>query len=138
MITYRVPLLGIKLSTNQSYAGIHWTKRKAIKDSVLSIVFGVCRPVLKVDSYPVDIRYRYVFKTRALDTLNTAIISKMLEDALCSIGVLEDDSPHFVKRSILEVDVLPKEKRSKSSNAQRPQAGSEDFVEITITPHDQS
>jgi len=125
----------LKISTNKIYAGIHWTKRREAKDSVLGYATAFCRPVQKVGSYPVEIRYRFLFRTRPLDTLNTALLAKMFEDALCALGVLEDDDPKHVARSILEVDVVPKGQSQKKTHALRPQNNvqDEDWLEILIT-----
>ena len=134
MITYRIPITGIKQSTNKIYAGIHWTKRKELKDSILGYAVGFCRPVQKPESYPVQIRYRFFFVSRALDTLNCAYMAKAFEDAFRAIGILEDDDPKHVASSILEVIALPKQKgASKPRNLGTQEIKeNEDQVEITI------
>ena len=134
MIQYRVPLDGIKFSTNQIYAGVHWAKRKQAKDSIARYAAIFCRPVKKIDAYPVEISYRFVFGTRALDTLNTAAMAKMLEDAFRAIGILKDDSPAYVARTVLESVAVPSEKRPKKGDAgyRATYQKKEDYVEITI------
>jgi hypothetical protein len=135
MIAYSLPLRGIKFSTNKIYAGIHWTKRKEIKDSIHGYVLAFCRPVRQPESYPVEIRYNFFFGSRPLDTLNTAAMAKMLEDALRATKILKDDDPRYVTRSILEVNVVPEKKRPKTAGPQGKQghAEDEDRVDITIT-----
>lgn len=135
LIHYRIPLRGLKVSTNKIYAGEHWNKRKQLKDSLISVAGYFCRPIQKVESYPVEISYRFIFGTRALDTLNCAYMAKMFEDALRSFGVLEDDDPKCVARTVIEVVALPPEKRSKKADAQRPTGNAEDkdWLELTIT-----
>ena len=136
-LKFRVPLAGYKFSTNKIYAGSHWGKRKSVKDGIASIAAVFCRPAQRIESYPVEIRYRFCFVSRPLDTLNTAAMAKMLEDAFRSIGILEEDDPAHVARSILEVDVLPRKKGSAQVHASRSQidAQNEDYVEITIIPY---
>ncbi len=134
MIVYRIPITGIKESTNKIYAGIHWSRRKEIKDSILDIARYFCRPVQKVRSYPVEIRYRFFFVSRALDTLNCAFLAKMFEDALRALTVIEDDDPKHVARSILEVIMVPKPEGKKKTADLGPQKSEkvEDQLEITI------
>lgn len=133
-IHYKIPLRGIKFSTNKFYAGMHWTKRKEIKDSILSITRGFCRPIKKVESYPIQISYRFVFTSRALDTLNTAVMAKMFEDSLCALGVIEGDSPKYVKSSFLEIIDQGEENKKKGINIKSSKIDKEnqDYVEIKI------
>lgn len=134
MIEYRIPLRGLKVSTNEIYAGIHWTKRKQIKDSIASVATGFCRSNKRIGSYPVEISYRFIFGTKPLDTLNTAYMAKMFEDALRSLGILEDDDPAHVTRSVLEVVAVARPKNKKNAAAQSQQAHAEDkdWLEIKI------
>jgi len=123
------------VSTNKIYEGIHWTKRRKIKDSFHDYARVFCRPLKQNESYPVEITYRFFFVTRPLDTLNTAFMAKMFEDSLCTLGVIKDDNLKYVKRSILEVAVVPRQKNKKGSATQREKTGeeiTEDFVEISI------
>lgn len=134
-IHYRIPLRGLKVSTNKIYAGEHWTKRKQLKDSLISVAGYFCRPVQRIESYPVEISYRFIFGTRALDTLNCAYMAKMFEDALRSFEILKDDDPKCVARSIIEVVALPPEKRPKTPGTQSKASDAEDkdWLELTIT-----
>ena len=134
IIHYKVPLRGLKFSSNKSYAGIHWTKRKEIKDSILSVAGWFCKPIPKIQSYPIEIEYRYFFRTRSLDTLNTAMVSKMFEDSFRALGHLQDDSPKFVKRSILEVNEIGPKKDGQGRVVKESQLDkeNEDYVEITF------
>ena len=124
MIAFTIPLTAIKFSTNKLYAGVHWTQRKEYKDSTALIVRSCLRKqnVAKIDSYPVEILYRFIFETRVLDTLNTAGMAKCIEDSFRSFGLLADDDPRYVTRSILEVVAR------KTASKQK-----EDIVEIEIT-----
>ena len=134
MIVYRIPISGLKKSTNKIYAGEHWSKRKEFKDSVLSYAVHFCRPVQRVDTYPVEIRYKFFFTSRPLDSLNTAYLAKCFEDALHSLGVIEDDNPKHVARSVLEVVKLDGKKTAPKSPHVGPaqNAKNEDWLEITI------
>lgn len=136
-LEYAIPITGIKTSTNKIYAGQHWSKRKQLKDSVYSYAVAFCRPVKRIESYPVQISYRFVFRNRPLDTLNTAYMAKMLEDAFRALGILEDDDPAHVASSILEVTVAPRQKGSTVAESPRPQGIEEDddYVIIKIAPY---
>lgn len=129
-LTYRIPLTSfqpgkkgkereehLKFSTNKIYAGTHWGKRKSIKDVIARHAEIFCRPAARIVSYPVEIRYRFCFVTRPLDTTNTTALVKMFEDALRAIGILEDDDPSHVVRTIIEVVALRKPKRPKTDVA---------------------
>lgn len=133
-IQYRIPLRGLKVSTNEIYAGIHWARRKQIKDSVLSVAQGFCRPVRTCESYPVAIRYRFIFGSKPLDTTNCTFLVKMLEDAFRAIGILEDDDVTHVASTLIEVVALPSAKSKKGSAASSSQTDTQDldWVEIEI------
>lgn len=90
-----------KVSTNKIYSGIHFRRRKELADLYHEEVLEL-KGKLKVAQYPVQIHYDWHFTKKPLDTLNCAFMSKMLEDGLVAIGVLEDDSPEFVARTILD------------------------------------
>ena len=134
MISYLIPLTGIKVSTNRIYAGIHWTKRKKIKDSILDIAAVFFRPIQRILAYPVEIRYRFIFSSRALDTTNTTFLVKMFEDALRALEIIKDDSPQYVARTVIEVVVVPRTKNKKAPHdmGQKKVEKNEDWLEITI------
>lgn len=139
MIKYRIPITGLKISTNKFYAGTsNWNKRKQTKDIVLDYAASFCQPDDPVNSYPVEIGYKFIFSSRALDTLNTAIMAKMFEDALCALKILEDDSPSYVRRSSLEVvkQTAQKGKETHESFGQKGNAKNEDWLEIIIKPYE--
>lgn len=64
-------------------------------------------------------------------------MAKMLEDAFRAIGILEEDDPAHVGRSIIEVIAIPREKRPKAPHGPWTPgiAKSEDYIEITIQPY---
>jgi len=137
MITFKILLTtGLKQSTNKIYAGIHWTKRKELKNGFLGNVARVCKKLEPIECYPVQISYRFVFETKALDTLNCAYMAKCIEDALCSTRVLKDDDPAHVTRSIIEVVKKPRPDVPGETPADRKirkAIKKEDIVEVEIT-----
>jgi hypothetical protein len=54
--------------------------------------------------YPVDILFHYRLRGKRIDSTNAGFMSKALEDALVTAGVLPDDNPHFVRRSCNQTD----------------------------------
>jgi len=65
---------------------------------------------VKVKDYPVVITYDYHWTKNPLDSLNSALISKLIEDGMVHAGVLEDDSPKFVRESRLRTQKSDKYK----------------------------
>ena len=86
---------------NKIYAGMHWRKRQELADLYHGEMLAL-KGKIKVTEYPVKIHYDYHFTGTPLDSLNTALISKMIEDGMVHAGVLEKDDPKYVKRSILD------------------------------------
>ena len=64
-----------KVSINKFYGGIHWTKRKKIKD-----VFRLLLKKHKKIDFRCKCDYTFYFKSRPLDASNTMV--KLIEDAL--------------------------------------------------------
>lgn len=134
MITYRIPLAGLKFSTNKIYAGVHWSKRKEIADGIHGIAELFCRPVQVVRSYPVSVRYRFFFVTRPLDTTNCTFMVKCIEDALRAIGIIAEDTPEYVGETIIQSIAAkrPEGKKGSDGSGAKADAPDEDTVEITI------
>jgi len=63
-------------------------------------------------------------------------MAKMLEDAFRSLGILEDDDPAHVARSIIEVVILREDRatKTKSGGAKETKA-QKDYLTITIIPY---
>jgi uncharacterized protein YqgV (UPF0045/DUF77 family) len=98
-----------KISLNKWYSGIHWTKRKKIKDTYTLLVKSQFKKVLpKSNTYKVA--YNFTFKNRALDASNCVAMVKMIEDI-----IFENDSYKIVKSILIT-----------------SQKGAEDSVEIKI------
>ena len=70
-----------KISLNKWYAGMHWTKRKKIKDNYTNIVRSQFSNTLTRDNtYKVE--YHFTFKSRPLDASNCVAMVKMIEDIM--------------------------------------------------------
>lgn len=65
-------------------------------------------------------------------------MAKMLEDAFRTLGILQEDDPSHVAKTVLEVVILPKKKRSKDAGDKRSKDDEEnkDHVIIQITPYE--
>lgn len=84
-----------KISLNKWYAGMHWTKRKKIKDNYTQIVQSQCRERLpKNNTYQVE--YHFTFKSRPLDASNCVAMVKMIEDI-----IFETDSYKVVTEMVI-------------------------------------
>lgn len=80
-----------KLSLNKWYAGVHWTKRKEIKDLYYLLVKSQFKEVLKASGRYSCI-YDFYFKSRPLDASNCIAMVKLIEDI-----IFEDDNYKIVK-----------------------------------------
>ena len=70
-----------KISLNKWYAGIHWTKRKKIKDTYTLLVKSQFKEVFSSEhSYTTE--YNFTFKSRPLDASNCVAMVKMVEDII--------------------------------------------------------
>jgi hypothetical protein len=86
-----IELVGLeKISLNGWYAGMHWTKRKQIKDKYTKIVKQQFKEVLsKSNQY--EVSYKFEFKKNPLDASNCVAMVKMIEDI-----IFEDDKWNIV------------------------------------------
>ena len=74
-----------KISLNILYAGVHWTKRKRIKDKYYWLIKSQFKSVFpKTGKYTVF--YEFFFKSNPLDASNCMAAIKMIEDV-----IFEDD-----------------------------------------------
>ena len=98
-----------KISTNKFYSGMHWTKRKKIKDVYKYLIRSKHKgQFLKSKQYEVE--YTFYFKTRALDASNCSAMVKMIEEIL-----FEDDKSDII-----------------TSVTMKSRKGKEEYVEIKI------
>lgn len=113
MINIKIPLPE-KVSTNQIYSGVHWSKRNKLASMYhMSLIE---HRMLRAKDYPVDITYIFSFKGKLLDADNCGYMAKLLKDGLRGYGIIEDDNPKFVASVTLI-----------------SQKGKKDEVEIVIT-----
>lgn len=93
MISITIPIPQ-KVSTNDIYAGMHWSKRKKLADLYHRSLIEY-RNSPKVQ-YPVEISYVFSFKGRLLDCDNCSYMAKLLKDGLRHWQIITDDSPQYV------------------------------------------
>ena len=84
-----------KVSTNLIYKGLHWTKRKEIKDDYLTWFLSY-KDALRTLESKVGIQFDYYWKTKPLDSSNCTYMSKMIEDCMVHYGILENDTIEYV------------------------------------------
>ena len=93
-------------SLNKFYSGMHHTKRKRIKDSWTVLVREAVQNqhIIPIQNYPVVIHCRLEFgpSLRRYDWENCAMTAKLIQDGLIKCGILENDSPMYVKNGSLE------------------------------------
>jgi hypothetical protein len=70
-----------KISLNKWYAGMHWTKRKKIKDIYTLLVKSQFKSVLSSE-HSYNTEYHFTFKSRPLDASNCVAMVKMVEDII--------------------------------------------------------
>lgn len=90
-----------KVSLNKVYAGVHWRTRQEWADLYHGELLEI-KGKLKVGKYPVEIFYDFHFTKNPLDSLNCAMMAKMIEDGMVGAGVLVDDDPKYVVESHLK------------------------------------
>ena len=84
-----------KISNNKFYAGIHWSKRKELKDNLASLVRVLFFKQTNRRSFskPCKVEYIFEFKQKPLDCSNCVGMLKIIEDVL-----FPDDSVKIVKK----------------------------------------
>jgi hypothetical protein len=70
-----------KVSNNKFYSGMHWTKRKELKDLMTLKVKSQCKRVFSKDEKYI-VGYDFEFKGTPLDASNCMGMLKMIEDIL--------------------------------------------------------
>ena len=87
----------LKVSLNQYYAGMHWTKRKKLKDDYL-IWFSQYKNKFQKFTSQVEIQFDFHFRKQPLDCDNCVAIAKMVTDCMIKADIIQDDSyKHIVK-----------------------------------------
>ena len=74
-----------KLSLNKWYAGVHWSKRKRIKDKYKILIKSQFKKVLTKNKV-YEVQYTFCFKNQPLDASNCVAMLKLIEDI-----IFEDD-----------------------------------------------
>lgn len=81
-----------KISLNEWYSGVHWSKRKAIKDKYYWTIKSQFKDVLSKDKV-YKVSYSFYFKLKPLDASNTIAMVKMIEDI-----IFEDDNYKIIEQ----------------------------------------
>ena len=105
IVLYDLP----KVSANQFYAGVHWSKRKRMKDTYKLLIRSQTK--LKFEK-PCSVEYRFTFKNKPLDCSNTNGMLKMIEDCLFdddSINIVKSISITSLKGSVDKVEIAVNE-----------------------------
>lgn len=105
IILYDLP----KVSANQFYAGVHWSKRKKLKDTYKLLIRSQTKQKF---IKPCNVEYRFMFKNKPLDCSNTNGMLKMIEDCLFdddSINVVKSISMTSLKGSFDKVEIVVNE-----------------------------
>lgn len=126
MIKFRIEFEDdMKYSLNK-LATIYWAKRKQLVDdwhywTEKAVEDNNIKPIKK----PVILAFAYQFKKNMLDSQNCATMSKAIEDALVTDGILSGDTNSFVKAVINVSKDLPlKERKHMESH----------YVDVYIIP----
>lgn len=83
-----------KISSNSTYAGIHWAKRKKIAD-IWHKSFLQFKNKYKVEEYPVGITFIFRLK-KQIDIDNLGTMIKLSIDGLKYAKIIEDDTPKHI------------------------------------------
>ena len=87
-------ILPEKLSTNNIYAGVHWSVRKKHKDLFIWGFIEIASKIKPVDKC--DLEFEFEFKSKPLDCDNCSYMVKLLIDCLRHYGKIKDDTLDYV------------------------------------------
>lgn len=119
MLEIEIPILW-KVSANEVYAGVHWSKRNALaKDYHQLVNLKTKGLIFEPLTYPVQLFFNFHWASRALDSSNCSYLVKLIEDGLKG-EILPDDSIKYVQTIIT------------TSQKQTDKTKKQDFVYITI------
>ena len=88
-------ILPAKLSTNNIYAGTHWSVRKKHKDLFLWGFIEVASKIKPVDKC--NLEFEFQFRSKPLDCDNCSYMVKLLIDCLRHYGKIKDDTLDYVE-----------------------------------------
>lgn len=97
-----------KVSSNSSYSGQHWRRRKKIVDEIHEYVWAAVhsRKYLFLRkygwTYPLGLLFKFFNAGRQIDVDNLSFMCKCLIDGLVAAEVIEGDSPKYIKRISIE------------------------------------
>jgi len=89
-----------KVSLNEWYAGVHWKKRKSIKDTYAWFIHSV-HPEKYTE--PCEVLYHFFWKTTSLDPSNCVAMVKLIEDCL-----FPNDSYKIIRKLTIICDRVKK------------------------------
>lgn len=81
---------------------MHWSKRKKIADE-WHMALLPHKKKLEPEKVPTGVTYDFFLKGKLLDVSNCAGMVKLLEDSMVVNGILEDDSPEYVREITVSV-----------------------------------
>ena len=111
-VIIEIPWIGPTL--NKIWAGAHWTTRRKLSKYGHDITCIYAKRV-KPFTNPVHITFQPIVTGKFFDASNYALTAKIIEDGLVLCGVLEGDSPEFVKSIRLMAPIKGSEKKTKVS-----------------------
>jgi hypothetical protein len=86
--------LPVKVSTNATYSGIHWSLRKQLADLFHGELLQYRNVKIKGE---VAIQFDFEFERAPLDSSNCSLMGKFYEDAMVKHGIIEADNWKIVK-----------------------------------------
>lgn len=98
-----------KVSANQIYSTMHWSKRQQVKD-LYHLFMLQYKNKLKFEEkdYPLRVSYLIEWKKRPLDATNQFPIIKMIEDGMVMAGILRGDDCKSIREIVSKTVHNPK------------------------------
>jgi len=114
MIKYEFELPG-RISLNQYYSGMHWTKRARITKEWEEFIYFLAKEqnAKFITNYPISVAYEFHLKKQPPDCSNCVGMIKLIEDALKGVVWADDDPKHINKLSIIIAAPIPKGTKEK-------------------------
>ena len=99
MFEVRLPA---KVTTNVYYR-THYRARTPLHDSFYKAVWDAIQEykVKPVKDYPINVTYAFYLRGNAVDWVNLSAMTKIIEDALVTEGILTDDSPKYIAQGMM-------------------------------------
>lgn len=125
-VTFRIPIYDdMKFSLNEIKK--HWSIRKRMVDAFHEETQYALEEFKKMPKFTwrVDLIFRFFWKTRILDSSNTAFMAKSSEDAIVRAGVVKTDTNECVRWIMKESVLMTKKERAELAG---------DEMEVYIVP----